>query len=97
MVENLFSISLQSAPQANEEVCTVDCAPSTLAAEKAPHFERASSAEAAAAEAPHCERASSDVGDGSLLLLVLVLVLPIALDRHPSACPGKQWRDVSSC
>ena len=75
----------------------MDCALTTLAAEKAPHFERASFAEAAAAEAPHCERASSDVGDGSLLLLVLVLVLPIALDRHPSACPGKQWRDVSSC
>ena len=72
----------------------MDCAPSTLAAEKALHFERASSAEAAAAEAPHCERASSDVGDGSLFLLVLVLVLPIALDSHPSACPGKQWRDA---
>ena len=72
----------------------MDWAPSTLAAEEAPHFERASSAEAAAGEAPHCERASSDVGDVSLLLLVLVLVLPVALDSHPSACQGKQWRDA---
>ena len=38
---------------------------------------------AAAEEAPHFERASSGVADFSLLLLVLLLVLPVALDSHP--------------